>query len=150
MERLMSKKEETPVSAPIDLAKVDKPKYSKEDLLIIFDEIMFEGSYTEEVLIKNKLKVAFTTRSAANVADITRELDSKKFNLMSSMVEQKALLNICYSLVAYNGKGLKDAPIDIKKAFIEKLPAVVIMALSNALVEFDLKTEAALGESEAF
>lgn len=126
------------------------PKYSQEELLTIFDEIIFSGEYREEVLIKGKLKVTFITRTAANTAAITNELDSKKLNLMSSMQEYRALLCICYSLVGYDGKDLSTMTIENRKAFIEKLPSVVVSALSNALIEFDLKTEAALGEMNAF
>ena len=127
-----------------------KPKYKKEDLLEIFDTIMFEGEYKEEITIKNKLRVTFVTRSAAATSSITKELDESKFNLMSSMQEYRALLCICHSLVSYNGKDLSIATIEAKKTFVEKLPSVVVAALSNALVEFDLKTEAAMSESENF
>lgn len=130
--------------------ETQKPKYTKDELLIIFDEILFSGEYREEVTIKEKFKVSFTTRSAADTAKITSELDSKKFNLLSSMQEYKALLCICYSMVGYNGKDLSGMPFDNKKAFIEKLPTVVVAAISNALVEFDMKTEAAMGEMDSF
>ena len=127
-----------------------KPKYNPSELLEIFDTIMFEGEYREEVSIKGKLKVTFITRSAASTAEITRELDAIKFNLISSLQEYKALLCICHSLVVYNGKDLSQATIEARKSFVEKLPTVVVAALSNALIEFDLKTEAALNEIDSF
>lgn len=143
-------KQEQDVKEQEQDTKEKAPKYTKEDLLTIFDEIMFSGEYREDVSIKDKLKVTFVTRSAANTSEITRELDAKKFNLMSSMYEYKALLCICYSLVAYNGKDLSSMSIENKKLFIEKLPSVVVAALSTALVDFDLKTEAALSEMDSF
>jgi hypothetical protein len=128
----------------------EKPKYDQKELLAIFDEILFSGEYREDVVIKGKLKVTFTTRSAANTSEITRELDSRKFNLLSSMQEYKALLCICYSIVNYNDKDISQMPFDTRKAFIEKLPSVVVGAISNALVEFDMKTDAAMQEMDAF
>ena len=126
------------------------PKYTEEDLLIIFDEIMFSGEYREDVTIKNKLKVTFVTRTAADTTKITMELDSKKFNLMSSMQQYRALLCLCYSLVSYNGKDLSATPYETKKGFIEKLPSVVVNALSNALNDFDIKTDEALTKMDSF
>ena len=127
-----------------------KPRYNKEELLVIFDEILFSGEYREEVSINGKLKVTFKTRSAADTAKISSELDSRKFNLMSSMQEYRALLCVCYSIETYGNKDLGSMTFDNRKAFIEKLPTVVVYALSNALVDFDSKTEAALGEMDSF
>ena len=138
------KQESTPVE------EQQKPKYTKEELLTILDTLLFEGEYREDVLIKSKLKVTFTTRSAASTAEITRELDSKKFNLLSSMQEYKALLCICHSITRYGDKDLTIISQEKKKEFIEKLPSVMVAAISNALVDFDIKTEAALQESDAF
>jgi hypothetical protein len=128
----------------------EKSKYNQDELLAIFDAIMFEGEYREDVTIKGKLKVTFKTKSGSDTAAITRELDSRKFNLMSSMQEFRALLSICYSITRYNDKDLSTASLENRIAFIEKLPSVVVAALSNALIEFDLKTEAALLEQDAF
>jgi hypothetical protein len=53
-------------------------------------------------------------------------------------------------MVAYNGKDLTSMSIENKKTFIEKLPTVVVAALSNSLIDFDLKTEAAMDELDSF
>ena len=128
----------------------EKPKYSKEELMAIFDTILFEGAYSETVAIKGKLQVTFTTRSTAATSAITKELDSKQFNLMSSMQEYRAFLAICHSLTGYHGKDISTGSLDDRKSFVEKLPSVVVAALSYALVEFDSKTAAALDENENF
>lgn len=130
--------------------ELQKPKYKKEDLLVIFDELMFSGEYREDIKIKNKLNITFVTRSAAATAEITRELDNKKLNLLSSMQEFRALLCICQSLVRYGDKDLSVLSPENRRSFIEKLPSVVVSAISNALVDFDIKTDAALNESDAF
>ena len=128
----------------------EKSKYDQNELLAIFDAIMFEGEYREDVVIKGKLKVTFKTKTGAETAAITRELDGKKFNLMSTMQEYRALLSICYSITRYSDKDLSILSLANRIAFIEKLPTVVIAALSDALIDFDMKTEAALEEQDAF
>jgi hypothetical protein len=127
-----------------------KSKYTKEDLLVIFDAIMFEGEYREDITIKGRLKVTFKTRSAASTASISKDIDSKQFHLMSTMHEYRALLSIAHSITGYNDKDLSSSSLETRIAFLEKLPTVVVSALSNALVEFDIKTEAALMEQDSF
>lgn len=141
-------KPEVKETVEVKVEESQKPKYKKEDLLVIFDELMFSGEYREDIKIKNKLNITFVTRSAAATAEITAELDNKKFNLLSSMHENKALLCICHSLVRYGDKDLSVLSTENRRSFIEKLPSVVVAAISNALVDFDIKTDAALNESD--
>lgn len=132
------------------VAEATRPKYNKGELLAIFDEILFSNEYREEVLIKGKLKVVFKTKTAAELAKISEELDSKSYQLMATMQQARAFLDICYSLISYNGKDLSSAPIAARKEFLNGMPTAIMSAISTALVEFDLKVEAALSESEAF
>jgi hypothetical protein len=128
--------------------EITTPKYTKEELLAIFDSILFEGEYREEFKIKGKLAVTFRTRTADETSFITNEVDTKSFNLVSSLQEYRALLNIASSLVIYNTKDLSSLSLDERRAFVGKLPSVVAAAISNSLVEFDQKTDAALREGE--
>lgn len=126
----------------------EKPKYDPNELLQIFDSILFEGDYKEDTTIKGKLKVTFKSRSADDTSAITRELDNKQFNLISALQEHRAFLNLVYSLVTYNGKNLGTAPIEERKKIVGALPAVVVAALSEALYKFDGKIDAACREGE--
>jgi hypothetical protein len=128
--------------------EITTSKYTKEELLAIFDSILFEGEYREEFKIKGKLAVTFRTRTADETSFITNEVDTKSFNLVSSLQEYRALLNIASSLVIYNTKDLSSLSLDERRAFVGKLPSVVAAAISNSLVEFDQKTDAALREGE--
>jgi len=123
-------------------------KYSKEELLTVFDEIIFSGEYREDALIKGKLKVTFRSRSADDVNSITREMDNQIHNLVSAYNERVAFLNVVYSVISYAGKDLSGMGIDDKKAYLGKLPAVIIAALSEALVKFDSKVAEACIEGE--
>jgi hypothetical protein len=137
-----------PNGPTIEGVKSDKPQYDKEELLAIFDAILFEGEYTEDVTIKGKLKVTFRSRSAAETTEITKEIDGKQFNLISALQEHRAFLNLVYSLVSYNGKNLKTVPLEERKKIVGNLPSVVVAALSNSLYNFDGKIDAACSEGE--
>lgn len=138
----------SPKVAPEETTADSKPKYDANELLEIFDAIIFEGEYKEDVLIKNKLKVTFRSRSANETSEISREIDAKQFNLVAALQEYRAFLNLVYSLVYYNGKNLGSAPLEERKKIVGGLPAVVVAALSEALFKFDQKTDAACREGE--
>jgi len=125
-----------------------KPKYDPQELLAIFDEMIFSGEYQETVSIKGKLKVTFRTRSVNDITEMTRETDGKNFTLISSLAEHRALLNLAYSLVSYAGKDLSSMSIEDRKKFIGSLSGVIGSALSEALVKFDEKVSAAFAEGE--
>jgi hypothetical protein len=117
----------------------ENTKYKEEDLLAIFDTLMFEGKYTEDVMIKGKLKVTFRSMSAKDVSETSALLDSKNYILYETMQQQRALLNLSRCLDFYNQKDLSTMTSDNKMAFIEGLPAAMVAALSDSLGEFSVK-----------
>lgn len=125
-----------------------KPKWTPEELLQVFDTMIFEGSYTEVVDIRGKLKVAFRTRNADEVESISLKLDTTSVNLMATLMEKRSLLNLHYALVAYQGKDLSMMKLEEKAAFINKLPSPIIGALITKLSEFDQKVYDACKEGE--
>jgi len=136
-----------------DAAKVEgdtpaKPKYPKEELLKIFDEMIFSGEYSEDVSIKGRLQVRFRSRSAADMTDISRDIDNKNFVMMATLSEYRALLNLSYSLIFYSGKDLTEVSPAERQKFISKLPGVIVGALSDALVKFDEKIDLACREGQ--
>lgn len=132
----------------VEVKEEQKPEFSQEELMQIFDDIIFSGEYSEEVTIKGKLKVTFKSRTAEETSAITKEIDSGTYNLVTSVQEKRALLNLNYSVSAYNGKDLSKVTIEDRAKFIGKLPAVVVAALSEALVKFDRKIDMACREGE--
>lgn len=123
-------------------------KYSKEDLLKVFDELIFQGEYTEEVLIKNKLKVRFRSRTADETMKISQELDGAEYKLLSTMQERRAFLNLRASLITYQGKDLTNVSDEEKTKVIKKLPTSMVSALADSLSEFDRKVDLACREAE--
>lgn len=138
--------EQTELSKSVDQAL---PKFDKDELLRIFDDIIFSGEYTEEVTIRGKLKVVFKARTAEDTTTISREIDGKNFTLITTLQEHRALLNLAHSLVGYAGKDLTNVPVDERKKILNKLPAVMVAALSSELSKFDLKIDMACREGES-
>jgi len=153
MKKTETPKQEKEVIVPGPEASADldptKPKFDPDELSQIFDEIMFSGEYTEEITIRKKLKVFFRSRTAEETTLISREIDGKNYSLITTLHEDRAILNLAYSIVSYAGKDLSNTGIDERKKFINKLPAVVISILSLELNKFDYKIEAACKDGEA-
>lgn len=125
-----------------------KPKYDKDELLRIFDEIIFSGEYSEDVTIKGKLHVQFRTRTSEEVSEISRVIDATPYNLIATMNESRMILNLQYALTSYQGKSLVGVSKEDKAKFINKLPGPVIGALLDALYKFDDKVFEACKELE--
>lgn len=141
----------TPVKDSDPKANVDaKPKFDKDELLGIFDEMIFSGEYSEQVVLRNgKLKLTFRARSAEDTMEISKDIDSKNFTLIATLSEYRALLNLAHSLVNYAGKDLSQSSVEERTKIIKKLPSVVVALLSEALSKFDAKIDAACAEGEA-
>lgn len=142
---------QTAVAATEDDPKpATKPQHSKEELLAIFDELVFSDYYEEDVpLREGKLKVRFRSRSASDTVAISRDIDGKSFTLITTLQEHRALLNLGYSLVSYAGKDLTKVSPEDRISFVKAKPAAVIGLLSEALNKFDAKVDAACQEGEA-
>lgn len=137
--------------APAKTAEEAKttPKYDKDELLQIFDELMFGSEYVGEVVVNKKLKVSFRTRSLEETMAISKELDSMTYNFITTLQEQRAVLNLAHSLVNYHGKDLSQMkPLPDRMKFIMKLPIQIIGQLTDKLAEFDMKVDAACKEGE--
>ncbi len=128
--------------------KTSTPQFDKDELLAIFDKIIFEGEYSEQVRIKGKLPVTFKTRSAGDTLAISKTIDAIQANLIVTINEQRAILNLGYSMIEYSGKDLSKSSVEDRLVFVKKLPVPVIAALSDALAKFDLKVDTACREGE--
>ena len=147
-EALAKKGSAETVTETTETTEVKTPKHSPDELAEIFDKILFEGEYTEEIKIRNKLVVVFKSRSAKETQAISLEIDSKNFTLYMTAQEHRALLNLASSLVNYAGKDLSKVTAEDRKTFVGKLPTSVVAKLSEELVKFDLKVDAACRDSE--
>lgn len=125
-----------------------EPEYSKEELLEIFDHIIFSNEYSEEVMIRNRLKVTFRTRTAKQVQDIDKQLDTMGASLVSTVETARAMLNLENAIVTYHGTDLSSMKSADRTAFIQKLPGPIIGALMSALGKFDRKVFLACQEGE--
>lgn len=127
----------------------EKSKYSKEELLRIFDEMIFSSEYIEDATIKGKLKVTFRSRSVEDTTAISKAVEAQDFKMLSTLSEYRALQNLAYSLVKYNGRDLSKTSPEERLKFLNSLPAVIVSSLSDTLNKFDQKMVEACQEGEA-
>lgn len=125
-----------------------KPTYDPEMLAAIFDDLMFQGEYTENIKVKDKLLVTLRTRTSEESEEIAIALDTLGANLFTTLEQKRSLLNLQYSLVRYHNKDLSGLSKTDKAKFLGQLPTPVIVALVNELAKFDEKVFAALKEGE--
>jgi hypothetical protein len=130
----------------VDLNK--EPVYDPDELLQIFDEIIFSGEYQEDYRIKNKLTVTFRTRTAEEINQIQKVIDGAGYSLISSVEMAKSTLNLQYALTSYNGKDLAMMKPEDRAAFVEKLSGPIVGMLLGILGRFDHKVASALREGE--
>lgn len=141
--------------APSD--KMDAPKgqekqaskYTQDELLKLFDELIFDGVYSETTKIKGKLAVTFRTKSTQETIDITKELDGNTYKMVTTMQQDRAFLNLVYALTHYQGKDISTQSKEEKAKFLGKLPIAILGAISDELARFDAKVAEACEEAEA-
>lgn len=116
-----------------------EPIYPEEELLRVFDEIIFSGEYIETFNIKGRIKISFKTRTAEDINTIQKTIDSAGLNLISSVETLRSFLNLQYSLVEYHKHDLSILKQEERKKFIENLPGPIVGLLLNMLGRFDHK-----------
>lgn len=126
----------------------NEPTYSKEELLRVFDELIFSGHYSETFQIRGKLSVTLQARTAEEINQIQQAIDSANLKLISSVETMRSFMNLQYSLVNYGGRDLSVMKIEEKRKFIERLPGVIIGSLINLMAKFDHKVAKACEEGE--
>ena len=126
----------------------NKSKFSKEELLRVFDEIIFSGEYTEQFVVRNKLIVTFKTRTGEDINLIQKTIDSAGLNLISSVDTMRSIMNLQYALASYDKRDLTVLKIEDRSKFIEKLPGPVIGLLLDLMAKFDQKVAEACREGE--
>ena len=135
-------------SKPDTSKSAEKPEFPPEELLRIFDEIIFSGEYRESFTIKDKLPVTFRTRTAEEISEIQQYIDGSRSNLISTVDNIRSLMNLQYALVNYRGYDLSMKKMDEKSAYIKALPGPIVGMLLTLLSKFDYKIAVACKEGE--
>lgn len=124
----------------LDLSKF---KFEEEELLAIFDTLIFTKEYSEEFKLRGKYPVTFRVRNAKEVNEIQRAIDASNLNLISSVEALRSITNLKYALVSFGDKDLSMAKPDDREKFISELPAPLIGMMLNYLAVFDYKVSEA-------
>lgn len=136
----------------------DKPLYSKEELLALFDTLMFDGVYTEVLTVsEGKLTAMYRTRTASESNYINVAVDRQQYSTIVTLQNHQALMTLSYALKEYTvtnsqGKTLtKTLPEKPAEAYesLSSLPEAMVEALCRSMTIFDDKVRMALAEAEA-
>jgi rRNA maturation endonuclease Nob1 len=136
------------VKEEVNEIEKEEEKYTKEELLQVFDSMIFSGEYSEQVVIKNRLRVRFKTRSVQDIDRISATIDATQAKLVATIQEKQSILTLQYALVEYQGVNLANDSMEQRAKFIGKLPGPIVGALLTALNEFDDKVYQACKDLE--
>lgn len=128
-----------------DAKEEEKPKYTKEELLAVYDTLVFEGTYTQ-VFRSRGLNAEYRTRSGDDVVRLNQYLDAYQAKSMASLQTYSNMLTLAASLKSFNGKEFK--PGDIRGTFdyLRTQPDAVNTLLLMNLSDFDMKVGMAIEE----
>ena len=120
-----------------------KPE-NKDYLLAIYDDLLTKGEYIGTFQVAKGINVVWKSRTLGEANTIARIIDSASFSTVIAVQNHTNTLNMACSLVALRGKSFKDAKLGDKRSFLETLPEVLIMKLSESLSKFDRKVAEAV------
>lgn len=123
-------------------------KHSKEELLNIFDTLLFDGMYEELVRVGKSFTVKFRTRSVKESNEITRRIDKLELNTIMAVQNYTNVLTLAYAISELEGRKLVDMEFKERLDKINALPESLIILLSNKLRDFDMKVMAAMREGD--
>lgn len=123
----------------------EKPKYTKAELLAVYDTLVFEGTYTE-VYRSRGINVEYRTRSGDDVVRLNQYLDAYQAKSMASLQTYSNMLTLAASLKSFNGKEFKPGDIRGTFEYLKTQPDAVNTVLLMNLSEFDMKIGMAIEE----
>lgn len=139
---------EAPAEATVNILDGGSPEFDELELEQLFDDLMFNGSYTEEVKIGKRLSVTLKTRNGKDAREVMNILDKAGYSLGLTVESIRSLYNLAQSAVIVNGKDISGETFEKKVELIEELPTPVISAMILSLMKFDRKVEAAVRHGE--
>lgn len=117
---------------------------NKDYLLAIYDDLITKGEYVETFHVSKDLNVVWRSRTLGEANTIARIIDSASFSTVIAVQNHTNTLNMASSLLGLRGKSFKEVKLAEKREFLEKLPEVLIMRLSESLSKFDRKVAEAV------
>lgn len=127
----------------------EKKEFDDKELLYIYDSLITTNTYVETSNISKSVKVAWRSRTLGEANTIARLIDSAGFNTILSVQNHTNTMNMATSLVMFNGKDFSKMSLADKKSFVECLPEIIIVKLSESLRKFDYKLSKATEVGEA-
>lgn len=124
------------------------PEYDELELEQLFDDLMFNGSYSEEIKIGKRFNVTLRTRTGKDAREVMHILDKAGYHLGLTVESVRSLYNLAQSVVLVNGRDISGEIFEKKVELLEELPTPVLSAMILSLMKFDRKVEAAVRHGE--
>lgn len=141
---MASKPKEVEVKSEDETKKEVSP-LTDEEKLEIFDELMFEGSYTETVRLSPRVTVVFTTRTADDYVAISKTMETLAPGTNALADQYLSLLHLSYALVNFRGQDLSQVtPYPGRYEVLKTIPASLVDAIQKKLNLFDKKVQEAV------
>lgn len=125
--------------------KAATSKYTKEELLTIFDALVFEGEYRETHQGRG-LKATFRSRTGKDAVEISRALDRFEGKSYMTISTYANILTLVYSIVDLNGVDFSSMTVEDRYKAITKQSDAINALLYGKLSEFDEKISLAIEE----
>lgn len=123
-------------------------KFDDAELESIYDSIMFEGSYSEEVSIGKRVRVTFRTRTGKEAREVIMRLDKLGLNMGLTVESIRGLYSLAQSVLSINGQDLSGDKFEVKVEKLEELPTQLIARLLAEFSKFELKVAAAISHGD--
>lgn len=130
---------------PVEKKKTTAAEKKKlDEALAIYDALLTQKHYEEVFKIGRKIAGVWRSRTSGQSNTIYKLVDASNFSSGMAINNYLNLLNMSYSLIAFNGENLANKPVAERLKFLEGLPEAIVVALSQSLIDFDVKIREAV------
>lgn len=134
---------ETKAEAPADTKKNEYDPYTKEQLLALYDDLVFENGYKEEIKVRG-FSFGFKTRSSEDLIGINRALDNFKAQSANSYQTYANYLTLAASLSFIDGVEFEAGKLKLAYDALLKQTTAKVDIMLMELTNFDRKVAMAI------
>lgn len=116
--------------------KSEYDPYTLSELLAIYDDILFENSYSKEYRLRS-VRFTFKTRSSATVIKVNQALDNLKAQSVNTYQTYNNYLMLAASLQSYNNQNFEEDDLKNTYDYLLTLNTAAIDLMLDKLNEFD-------------
>lgn len=128
--------EATEATEATEEKKSEYDPYTLQDLLAIYDDIIFENSFSKEYRLRS-VRFTLKTRSSATVIKVNQALDNLKAQSVNTYQTYSNYLMLAASLKSYNNQDFSEDNLKEAYDYLLTLNTAAIDLMLDKLNEFD-------------